>query len=146
MTAGCHDSLPGDIIEREGFIAKFSGDLATLEAATYLGGDNFEDLYDLAIDSQDRIYVAGYSRPGRSDTQGFPVSDRAYDTTPAPTYQKKAVVARLDNDLGTVEAATFIGGSEDDDVNEKGDVARCLALRERRDRDSVEDILKKYGW
>jgi hypothetical protein len=130
LTPGCADNQPDPmVITKEGFVAKFSADLVTLMAATYLGGDNYEHFFDVAIDARDRVYVAGCSETtGLIDGKTFPVTSTAYDTIPAPEYQIKAVVARLDNDLSTIEAATFLGGSEDDNLNKKADVANCLSI------------------
>jgi hypothetical protein len=129
VTPGCHDSRSGPgLVEREGFVTKFSADLGTILASTYIGGDSDEDIYALAINRQGQIYVAGYSKPGDTDVQHFPVTAGAFDTQPAPSHQKKAVVARLDNDLAEVQAATFLGGSVDDSLDKNEDVAHCLAI------------------
>ena len=63
-------------------------------AATCIGGDSLEDIFDMAVDAADRIYVAGYSMAsGLDGAKQFPVTSGAYDTAPAPEYQKKAVVS-----------------------------------------------------
>lgn len=136
VTPGCLDSRyskPGTLVAREGFIAKFSADLSTLLASTYIGGDSNDALFDMAIDSRDRIYVAGYSYIGRTTEYFFPVTPGAYDTNKPPIYQNKGVVARLDNNLSSVQTATYIGGSVDDDLDRYEDVVHRMALDSKGD-------------
>jgi hypothetical protein len=130
VTPGCYDDHREDF-DYDGFIAKFSPDLVHLLAATYLGGDSKDGLYDLAIDAQNRIFVAGYSEKGNNDEHLFPVSDTAYDPNSYPVAWRKAVVARLSNDLTTVEAATYLGAQDTDTLDQwpaKKDIAYCLSL------------------
>jgi hypothetical protein len=132
VTPGCHDDQ-FDVLDDDydGFIAKFSPDLVHLLAATYIGGDWYDYLYDLAIDPEDRIFVAGCSMRGETDKHLFPVSDTAYDPNSGPVYWKKAVVARLSNDLTTVEAATYLGAQNTDTSDQwpaKTEIAYCLSL------------------
>jgi hypothetical protein len=127
VTPGCYDDHHEDF-DFDGFIAKFSFDLVNLLAATYIGGDSKDELYDLAIDPEGRIFVAGYSERSETDEQLFPVSDTAYDPNSGGAYCKKAVVARLSNDLTAVGAATYLGATDTDTSDKKEDIATCLSL------------------
>jgi hypothetical protein len=134
VTPGCHDARmkrPDDnlhVLPREGFVSKFSSDLGTMLASTFIGGDHQEEIFAMALDGKDRIYVAGYSSIGNMDGQFFPATAGAYDTHPAPMWRKKVVVARLDNNLTAVQAATYLGGSMNDNSAKDEDEAHCLAI------------------
>ena len=98
-------------------VVKFSSDLSTLQAATFLGGSGNEGPYylGLARDGQGDLYVAG-----NTTSQDFPVTPGAFDTTyngnVAGPYGDggDVFVARLDAGLSTLKACTFLGGSSHD--------------------------------
>ena len=49
-------------LNEDGFIARFSADGANLNYSTYIGGDNFDTLYSIAIgEYSDVAYVAGFT-------------------------------------------------------------------------------------
>jgi len=95
-------------------VAKLSSDLGTRQAATFLGGSDWDSATALAIDGQGNVVVAGWT-----DSSDFPTTAGAYDAT----YNGggDAFVAKLSSDLGTRQAATFLGGSS-------WDVATALAI------------------
>jgi len=95
------------------FISKFSNDLTSLVASTYLGGANTDEAYALAIDSSDNVYITGLTY-----SDDFPVTENAYDTS----YSSGEVyVSKLNSDLGSLTASTYLGGSY-------GEEAQSLAL------------------
>lgn len=106
-TAGAYDETYS--IGRDGVIMKFNNTLTTLEAATFIGGDNNEDIGDIATDSFDNIIVAG-----QTQSTDFPTTAGAYDemdvgdNTPA---QAEAFISKLSNDLTTLSASTLLGGT-----------------------------------
>ena len=107
VTAGAYDTtLDGgtDII-----ISTFSADLTLLTASTLLGGDVFDQAYAIATTSQGKIIVGGLS-----SSTDFPVSPGAVSST--HTGGGDAVLARLTSDLTQVEAATYYGGTDFDQV------------------------------
>jgi len=98
----------------DAFVARLSSDLGTLQAATFLGGSDVDIATALVFDGQGNVVVAG-----RTDSSDFPITAGAYDETHNDEYD--AFVARLSSDLGTLQAATFLGGTS-------SDYARALAL------------------
>ena len=91
----------------DAFVAKFSPDLSRLLAFTYLGSSGEDRAYDMVIDSSDEVIIIGMT-----DSDGFPVTDGAYDREYGGG--RDTFVARFNNDLGNLLAATYLGGSGDD--------------------------------
>ena len=88
----------------DAFVAKLDANLSTLLAATFLGGSDHEDAVALTLDGAGNVYVAG-----RTDSADFPgVGPGSADSTPAGA---EPFVAKLDANLSTLLAATFVGGS-----------------------------------
>ncbi|MBU0756097.1 MAG: SBBP repeat-containing protein [Planctomycetes bacterium] len=92
------------------YIAKFDPGLTTLLAATYLGGSATDGpfAFQMALDAAGHLYVAGAT--GSAD---FPTTPGAFDET----YNGGVAdffVARISNDLTTLQASTFLGGSKKD--------------------------------
>jgi hypothetical protein len=129
VTSKAYDSLFGEG-PMEGFVAKFSPDLNNMLASTFIGGDGYEEIFAMVIDARDQVYVAGYSdHYALSTAEDFPVSEDAYDRNPPPDNRKKAVVARLDNSLSSLQAATYLGGNEfSNELYQNEDIACCLAI------------------
>jgi uncharacterized delta-60 repeat protein len=69
---------PGEAWGGDTFVSKFSSDLTTLMASTYLGGpgDGGEFFSTIDIDSDGNVYIAGITTD-----EDFPVTSGAYDTT-----------------------------------------------------------------
>lgn len=97
----------------DAFVVKLTGlqgepyDLTTLAASTLLGGCAADSAMALGLDASGRVFVAGYTY-----SSDFPATVGAYDTTHAG--RADAFVARLDGDLTTLSASTFLGGSRFD--------------------------------
>jgi ankyrin repeat protein len=75
--------------------------------STYLGGNGNEFCEAIALDGDGNIYVAGNTR-----SPDFPTSEGAYNRN--PMGKSDVIVAKFDNNLETLLAATLIGGSEDE--------------------------------
>lgn len=90
------------------FVAKFSPDLSTLLASTYIGGSNFEQSGNIKVSANGDVYVTG-----QTASTNFPVTSGAYDTTfnGTPNSTFDVFVARLSSDLTSVKSATFLGGT-----------------------------------
>jgi hypothetical protein len=89
----------------DGFIARLSADLRTLEQSTYLGGSQFEDLYAMAIAPTGEVLVAGST----SSTQ-FPGTAGGAQPV-AAGGGNDGFVARLSADLRTLAQSTYLGGA-----------------------------------
>ena len=96
------------------FIARLSGDLKTIDQATYLGGGAYDQASAIAIHpTSGNVYVAGFtlSDDFRS-TSGGAQSSHADDNGNADGF-----VAELDAGLTAVEQATYLGGTGADVIN-----------------------------
>ena len=89
------------------FIAKFDPDLKTLLASTYIGGSGSEYGMGLYVANNGIVYIAGYT-----NSPDFPVTQNSYDET--YNGARDAFVLALDNNLTTLIASTYIGGSNDE--------------------------------
>ncbi len=95
---------------RDGFIARLSADLTTLQASTFIGSSGFDGCYSLTLDEVDRVYVTG-----TTFSADFPTTPDVFDTS----YNNKstfwlpgdAFISRFDNNLKTIAASTYLGGS-----------------------------------
>lgn len=107
----------------DGFISKLSGDLSTLKASTYLGGNMPEDLLGIRFDESGNIVVVGYT-----SSSEFPVTSGAYNTTFGGGYAiDDCFISKLDKDLTKVIASTFIGSTnvdkaEDIEIDQAGNI------------------------
>ena len=91
------------------FVLKLTQDLHYFYGSTYLGGS--ENDYANAIENVygGNVYVAGLTF-----SDDFPTTDGAYDTSYDGAGD--AFVAMLNSGLTTLRGATFLGGSEGDEV------------------------------
>jgi hypothetical protein len=89
------------------FVAKLDNDLKNLIAIAFVGGNNNDYGNSIAVDSEGNIYIAGYT-----NSADFPTTPGSYDTT--HNGGTDAFVAKLNADLNTLLASTFIGGSNSD--------------------------------
>ncbi|RMG41306.1 MAG: hypothetical protein D6732_02645, partial [Methanobacteriota archaeon] len=92
------------------FISKLDSTLSTLLSSTFLGGSCSQKPFGIAMTSSGDIYVSG-----ETCSSDFPTSSGAYDTTFNGTYQHGDVfISKFDNNLSSLIASTFLGGSVDD--------------------------------
>jgi hypothetical protein len=92
------------------FVCRFDPDLATLHAATYLGGRKWESSSAIVPDGSGHVYLTGSTR-----SPNFPTTPGAYDTTYNGGMNKYAGdlwVSRLDRDLTTLSASSFLGSDD----------------------------------
>ena len=89
------------------FVTTFTNDLTSLSSSRFLGGSSVEGLYSpisLALDESGNVYVAG-----STNSSDFPTTTGAYQTFNKGNFD--AFVAKLSNNLTTLSASTFLGGS-----------------------------------
>jgi uncharacterized repeat protein (TIGR01451 family) len=114
VTDGSTEKGPAD-----GFIVKFNSSLSEIEAAVFIGGNQTEYLTSLAV-ANGKVYAAGFS-----NSTDFPVTNGVYATT--VTGGADLFVCILDDDLADLQAATYVGGSANEQypdlaVSADGDV------------------------
>jgi len=102
-------SLAGD---RDAFVAKISADGATLEWATYLGGERDDAALGIRSEPGGRWVAVGETL-----SAGFPTSSGAYDAsfdgTPLDVL-RDAFVTRVEPDGSAFEYSSYLGGAQDD--------------------------------
>jgi hypothetical protein len=107
-TSGAYDASFHGYVDV--FVSKLNGDLTDLLASTFLGGDLREEGESIAVDTDGNIYVAGFTW-----TSDFPITPDAYDTSPNGSVD--AFVSRLNGDLTSLLASTYLGGVSSDDAH-----------------------------
>ncbi len=75
-TPGAYDTTLNEAGIEDMFVSKFSNSLTRLLVSTFLGGSGYDYGRAVVVDGVGDIYVAG-----DTDSQNFPVTARAYDTT-----------------------------------------------------------------
>lgn len=115
------DSLDVDTIYQQkrggdvdGIIAKFDKN-NKLVASTYWGGQEYDQIYFLSIDSKDRVYFAGQTESSHRTTSG--------------TYGSKdkgQIIGRISNDLKTQQFLSVFGNR-----NRKPDISPTAFLVDR---------------
>ncbi|MEZ4721685.1 MAG: gliding motility-associated C-terminal domain-containing protein [Flavobacteriales bacterium] len=102
-------------------LSKYNQDGSSLIYATYLGGISQESPHSLIANSNDQIVILG-----STNSNDFPVSSVAYDTTLNGGYD--IVVVSLTSDGSQLVGSTYIGGSANDGKNlESGGVLTFYA-------------------
>jgi hypothetical protein len=111
-TAGGAQPFLNGFVTADAFVARLNSALTTLDQATYLGGTGDEDGVALAIHpTSGDVYVAGTTF---SLDSSFPGT--AGGAQPAfGGGNEDAFIARLNSALTTLEQATYLGGSSDDE-------------------------------
>lgn len=118
VTAGAYDlsynggvgtfpvNLPCDIA-----ISKYDSSGSQLIWATYLGGSFDEYPHSLVVDAKDDLLMLG-----TTTSSNYPFTKTAYDTTHAGGTD--IVVSKLSSDGSQLLGSTFIGGEENDGLNQ----------------------------
>ena len=108
VTPGAYDveyANEGDI-----FITRFNADLTEISASTYLGRNRYDHCRDILIEPGGTVLLAGTTR-----CTGFPTTEGAYCTVYAGNgnspYGGDDFITRMDADLTTIIASTYLGGS-----------------------------------
>jgi len=102
-SGGAQSALGGSV---DGFVARLSADLTTLDQATYLGGLGEDSALAIQPTTTD-VYVAGF-------TVDINFPGTAGGAQSAFGGNGDGFVARLNTDLTALDEATFLGGSDVD--------------------------------
>ncbi|MCP4633116.1 MAG: T9SS type A sorting domain-containing protein, partial [candidate division Zixibacteria bacterium] len=90
------------------FVSKFSSDLTTLSASTFLGSNGGDDALAIRLDNDGNVGLTGYTT-----SPSFPTTTGAYDRT-YNGGERDAFIVKLDNELSNIQTSTFLGGSSSD--------------------------------
>ncbi|MDO6462448.1 SBBP repeat-containing protein [Granulosicoccaceae sp. 1_MG-2023] len=100
-------SKPGGAAQDwDGFVAKFSDDGRELIYSSYLGGSAHDYATGLAIDSEDRLYITGYTY-----SEDFPVQNPLYGER---NGNSDIFISRLSADGRTLLSSSYFGGSAEE--------------------------------
>ena len=104
-TVGAYDTVFNSSEYYDVFVSKLDNNLTTLKASTFLGGKYSEFALALALDSAGDVFIAGQTR-----SENFPTTVGAYDTVFNSSENYDGFITKLDNNLSTLKASTFLGG------------------------------------
>ena len=96
------------------FVAKLNPGMTDLMAATFYGGEDSNYgtyVTDMVIDGSDNVFITGETQSGL-----LPVTAHAADTTFNGGW-RDAYIAKFNNNLSTLFAGTYLGGSNHDSAN-----------------------------
>lgn len=87
------------------FVARLSSDGSQLLYGSYLGGDNQDSAFDVAVDNANNIYLVGFAF-----STDFPTTAGAFDTTHGGVTD--AFAAKINASGSTLLYSTFLGGDD----------------------------------
>lgn len=108
VTSGAYSQvyIGGGNLGEDVIVSKLSGDLTTLLASTYVGGNADDLAEELALDPSGNVFIAGWTA-----SSNYPTTGNAYDRTfGAGLYD--AFVTKLDNQLSALKSSSYLGGSD----------------------------------
>ena len=116
VTTGAYDTTYNDApgaLTGDGFVSRFNSNLDTLEASTFIGSSQVDQVWAMTVDSYGYVYIGGYTHFAAEPY--FPTTSGAYDETVNGQYD--AFISKFANNLSTLEASTFIGSNSDERVH-----------------------------
>ena len=105
-TAGSFDESFNGV--KEAYVSKFTNDLSTLLASTFIGGSSWDNGLSITLESTGDVIISG-----ATGSSNFPIVGNAYDNT-FNGGSNDVFVCKLDNDLSSIIASTYVGGDDDD--------------------------------
>ena len=93
-------------------ILKYSPNGSSLIYATYLGGNGNEDPHSMVVNSNFELIVFG-----NTNSSNFPIGKNFYDSSYNGNYD--IYIAKFSKDGKSLEASTYVGGSDEDGLNGK---------------------------
>jgi hypothetical protein len=94
----------------DGFISKFDNSLSTLLVSTFLGGGAADNCQALVIDENGDVYITG-----KTLSSNFPIITGTYDDDyNGGSEHGDIFISKLDGNLTSLSASTFLGGSDDE--------------------------------
>jgi hypothetical protein len=93
----------------DAFVAEFNPTSGTLVYASYLGGSNADIGQDIALDTNDNIYLTGWTA-----STNFPRANAVQSTYGGGTYD--AFVTKLNTGGATLGYSTYLGGNGEDEA------------------------------
>ena len=116
----------------DGFVARLSAGLSTLDYATFLGSGSYDTLSYVALDGSGAVVVAGHVI--NNFAPPFPTTPAAFDTTPDGFTD--AVVAKLTPNGTALIFSTFLGGADVEYLSSVGlDAAGAVIVAGRTESD-----------
>jgi hypothetical protein len=106
-TPGVYDDSFNDTNEEyDIFVSRFSADLSVLEASTFIGGNDEDDVHDLIIDMDGHVFICG-----EAVSRDYPTTAGAYDRTHDGNagYAANIFISKFNADLNQLIASTFVG-------------------------------------
>lgn len=88
------------------FVTRLNSSLTTLEAGTFIGGDQVDYAQSVGPDIHGNVIIAGYAGAN------FPTTAGAFDETHNGSYD--AIVCKLSNDLSQLRYSTYVGAAGDE--------------------------------
>ncbi len=110
-TSGAY--IQNSIGSGDAFITKLSGDLSNIIASTYVGTVHADWIKAIAIDSAGNIYVAGGTQSNSFPPQGY----SPYQACNGSGGDEEAFIAKFDNALSSLLAATCLRGSQTEEIS-----------------------------
>ncbi|MCE9594192.1 MAG: hypothetical protein K8S98_08360 [Planctomycetes bacterium] len=108
-------------ISRDGFAVRLSADGSQLQAGTFIGGGDDDELSGLDIDASGNVYISGDTTSGN-----FPTTLDA--TQPNYAGNIDAVIVKLSADFAELLYGTYVGGTGNVTGVSYGDRGRTLQL------------------
>ena len=90
---------------KDAFILKLNSAGNSLNFSTYLGDENSDQIYDIAIDQENNIYVVG-----ATSSPEFPITSNAFDKI--YEHSSEGFVTKLSNTGQSIIYSSFVGGEK----------------------------------